>query len=99
MNNNSELHNQVKQEKNARELMERCCANGMEMKQEAMERVMGMMGTDGEVSTDDLMQCAGGVGFRAWEYYENAKYSQKDYIEGGVYHIDTTLPDTSKPIR
>ncbi|MEE1200525.1 MAG: hypothetical protein U0L09_07720 [Christensenellales bacterium] len=60
MNNNSELHNQVKQTKNAQELMELCRANGLELTTESADRVVSKLRMSGEVVMDELMRCAGG---------------------------------------
>lgn len=59
----AELYNQAKNAKNAKELTELCRANGLELTQDAAERVMGAMYAHGEIATDELAQCAGGCFF------------------------------------
>lgn len=57
---NAELYHLVKNAKDAQALMALYHANGLEMTQEAAERVIDIMRTSGEIATDELVQCTGG---------------------------------------
>ncbi|MEE1200307.1 MAG: hypothetical protein U0L09_06620 [Christensenellales bacterium] len=40
--------------------MDLCRTNGLELAQEAAERVLDTMRTSGKIAMDELIQCAGG---------------------------------------